>query len=128
MTPAALNSGGTAPLLVAADESAVLVAGVRYDALAAQLLARGVPPFVLIVAEAVLSPPLVFAAFFALPASAAESVLAPAVAGVFDLVLIVAEAALAPAIAFAVFFALPVLLVERALAAARLFAFPLIVV
>ena len=136
VTPAGLNSDGTVPLLVVADESAVVVAGVRYDALAVQLLAHGVPPvavilvggvlapalpdervlaaavarafaFPLIVVEGVLSLAILFAAAFALPPLAAERVLAPALAGVFGLGLIAAGVALFRVIVVAASFALP---------------------
>jgi len=102
LTPAALNSAGTGPLLVAADESVVLVADARFDDLAVRLPAHGAPPVALIAAEAVLSP-LVFAAFSAPPVSAAEPFLAPAVARAFAFPLPAAEGVLALASAFAVF-------------------------
>src|ERR671924_577023 len=117
MTPAALNSDGIASLLLAADESAVAVAGVRYDAPAAQLVARGVP-----------FPAIVFAAAFALPALAAEPVLAAAAPGVFVFPLIVAGHVPFPAIVFAVAFALPALAAEPASAAVALAAVAVCVV
>ena len=85
MTPAGLNSDGIASLLLAADELAAVVAGVKYGGLAAPLLARGVHPVALIVAGCALAAAIVFAASFALPVLVAEPAPAAAVAGVFDL-------------------------------------------
>ena len=118
MTPAALNSDGIASLLLAADELAAVVAGVRYGGLAAPLLARGVHPVALIVARCALSPVLLFAASFALPALAAEPVPAAVVAGVFVFPLIVVEGVLSPAIVFPAAVALPVLVAGSASAPA----------
>ena len=127
MTPAALNSDGTASLLLAADEFALVVADVRYDGLAAPLLARGVHPVLLIGVGDVLSPATLLAVSFALPVLPAEPVPAAAVAAVFDLVLIVVEGALSPAIVFVPVAALPAPVAEPVPAAvAGVFDFVLI--
>ena len=106
MTPGALSSAGTASLPVAADESAVAVARVKYGGLAPRFVAHRVHSVAPNVAVGALVRAIVFAAVFAHLVPAAEPVLSPAGAGVCDLPLIVAGRALA-AVVCVVVFALP---------------------